>query len=246
MFSLEFGATKESGSRAFIDPDDDEDYEDIPEKTFVDTYILEKKSNSVVILTTTKMAQEFVHTHLKREDKGKPVGKIQTEEGDQIATYTKISETIVSCNVNERLLTPNDVNNFASVFFNGIGHETKIVILHTTTEPFGSHHCDDGTLIRCLKSTAWIVGGSFPILEQPNILGGVSAAVLTLSELKQQAALLVCCFSTTSEIDSLSLGGFRNTLSSIGIKELSLLDQDVIKSRLKDLHQKPPSNSLYI
>ena len=32
MFSLEFGATKESGSRAFIDPDDDEDYEDIPEK----------------------------------------------------------------------------------------------------------------------------------------------------------------------------------------------------------------------
>ena len=96
MFSLEFGATKESGSRAFIDPDDDEDYEDIPEKwvnlglvyrkpedlleatvrkswynnltylikymilffrTFVDTYTLEKKSNSVVILTTTKMAQ---------------------------------------------------------------------------------------------------------------------------------------------------------------------------------------------
>jgi hypothetical protein len=32
MFSLEFGATRESGSRAFIDPDDDEDYEDIPEK----------------------------------------------------------------------------------------------------------------------------------------------------------------------------------------------------------------------
>ena len=119
---------------------------------------------------------EFVHTHLTKEDKGKPVGKIQTEEGDQIATYTKISETIVSCNVNERLLTPNDVNNFASTFFNGIGHETKIVILHTTTEPFGSHHCDDGTLIRCLKSTAWNVGGSFPILEQPNILGGVSAA----------------------------------------------------------------------
>ena len=117
-----------------------------------------------------------MHTHLTREEKGNPVGKIQTEEGDQIATYTKISETIVSCNVNERLLTPNDVNNFASVFFDGIGHETKIVILHTTTEPFGSHHCDDGTLIRCLKSTAWNVGGSFPILEQPNILGGVSAA----------------------------------------------------------------------
>lgn len=29
---MDFGATKEASSRAFIDLDDDEDYEDIPEK----------------------------------------------------------------------------------------------------------------------------------------------------------------------------------------------------------------------
>ena len=32
MFSLEFGVPKETSSRAFIDLDDDEDYEDVPEK----------------------------------------------------------------------------------------------------------------------------------------------------------------------------------------------------------------------
>jgi len=245
MFSLEFGAPKETSSRAFIDLDDDEDYEDIPEKTFVDTYAAEKMSNSVVILTTTKMAQEFIRTHLRLEDKEIQVGKIHTTDGDQIATYTKISDGIVNCNVTECLLTPNDVNNFTSTFFDGIGPETKIIIFHSKTEPFSSHY-ENSSIVRCLKSSTWNQGGPFPLLEQPNVLGGVLAAVLTLSELKHQPALLMCCYSSTSEIDSLSLSGFRDTIATIGLKELSLLDQNVIKSRLKNLQQKPPSNLLYI
>ena len=111
------------------------------------------------------------------EEKSTTLGQILTSSGDQIATYTKVSETIINCNVNERLLTPNDYNKFATIFCDAIAPETKIMILHSKTEPCVSNF-DDRSIIRCLKSTAWNIGELGFTLEQPNILGGVSAAGL--------------------------------------------------------------------
>merc|ERR1712156_544509 len=128
----------------------------------------------------------------------------------------------------------------------GMGLETKLIILHSKIGPFGSNFDDCSSVIRCLKSTSWNFGGTAKMLEQPQVLGGLSAAALTLAELKHQAALLVCCFSPTSDIDSVSLRGFSKTISNINLKKelpddaLSFLPQDVIKSRLKKLHQRPP------
>ena len=117
----------------------------------------------------------FVHTHLSSEEKHATLGKILTSSGDQIATYTKVSESIVNCNVNEHLLTPNDFNNFATIFCDAVAPETKILIFHSKTEPLASQF-DDRSIIRCLKSTAWNIGNLGLTLEQPNVLGGVSAA----------------------------------------------------------------------
>ena len=125
----------------------------------------------------------FVHSHLSLEEKNATLGKIVTSDGDEIATYTKVSENIVNCNVNERLLTPNDFNKFANVFCDAVAQETKIIIFHSKTEPMMSQF-GDNSIIRCLKSTAWNTGNIGFTLEQPNVIGGVSAAGLYLSSLK--------------------------------------------------------------
>ena len=70
----------------------------------------------------------FVDSHLSLEEKNTTIGKIVTSDGDEIATYTKVSENIVNCNVNERLLTPNDFNKFANVFCDAVAQEMKIII----------------------------------------------------------------------------------------------------------------------
>lgn len=245
MFSFDFGAVRETSSRAFVDLDDDEDFEEIPEKTFTNSFDMKHVTPSTIILTTTRMAEAFVHTHLSLNENSATLGKISTSSGDQIATYTEVSENIVNCNVNEHLLTPNDFNNFATAFCDAVPLETKIIILHSKTEPLASQF-EDRSIIRCLKSKAWSNGNIGLPLEQPNVLGGVSAAVLTLSELKNHEAFLICCFSPVPDIDSMSLNGYRQFIPNVGIKELSLLDQHVIQSRLKGLYNKPSSNLLYI
>ena len=125
----------------------------------------------------------FVHSHISLEEKNATLGKIVTSDGDEIATYTKVSENIVNCNVNERLLTPNDFNKFANVFCDAVAQETKIIIFHSKTEPMMSQF-GDNSIIRCLKSTARNTGNFGFTLEQPNVIGGVSAAGSYLSSLK--------------------------------------------------------------
>ena len=78
-------------------------------------------------------------------------------------------------------------------------------------------------------------------LNQPSFI-----SVLTLAELKDLSAVLLCSFSPSKEVDSVNLLGFYKAFSG-NLKEIiPLQTKATISSRLKKHQQQQPPNLLYI
>jgi hypothetical protein len=174
---------------------------------------------------------------LSTEDKPEAIGAIRTSQ-QAVANYFAVNDNLVCCHVDETGLTMNDLDNFAQVIFAGLAPGVEMYILHSEARPSAS--------FGCLKSSAWTQ--ALPEkhrLRQPSLVTGVSAALLTLAELRQVQALLVSCSPDSRELDSVSLSGFKAAFHALS--EMKLQEANVIKARLQRLHQAHSlKNLLYI
>ncbi|XP_043556124.1 proteasome assembly chaperone 1 [Chiloscyllium plagiosum] len=71
--------------------------------------------------------------------------------------------------------------------------------------------------LRALKTSAFQETPHCVLLEQPNVLSGLPAAVLSYCQVKQIPAVLYHCYSDVTTIDSLTIEGFRPVLACKGL-----------------------------
>ncbi|XP_072369357.1 proteasome assembly chaperone 1-like isoform X2 [Scyliorhinus torazame] len=67
--------------------------------------------------------------------------------------------------------------------------------------------------LRALKTSAFQETPHCPLLEQPNVISGLSAAVLSYCQVRQIPAVLYHCYSDVTTLDSLTIEAFRPLLA---------------------------------
>ncbi|XP_038657434.1 proteasome assembly chaperone 1 isoform X1 [Scyliorhinus canicula] len=67
--------------------------------------------------------------------------------------------------------------------------------------------------LRALKTSAFQETPHCPLLEQPNVISGLSAAVLSYCQVRQISAVLYHCYSDVTTLDSLTIEAFRPLLA---------------------------------
>ncbi|KAL4608739.1 Proteasome assembly chaperone 1-like [Arapaima gigas] len=89
--------------------------------------------------------------------------------------------------------------------------------------------------LRALKSSAYKTQLLCPLLEQPNIVTGLPAAVLSYCQVQQIPAVLYQCFSDITVPDSVTMETYKPALSSLStiIKLDPCPNADILKRLLK-------------
>ena len=110
------------------------------------------------------------------------------------------------------------------------------------------HHGNDLTqdyAVRCLKSSSWTYKTNCKKLEQPNILGGIPAAVLTQKECNLGPCLAVVNYTEVETTDSLTLKGFHDVffkLEPVAKNSVKPVPPATSTSRLKKLYEEEKGN----
>ncbi|XP_069745024.1 proteasome assembly chaperone 1 isoform X2 [Narcine bancroftii] len=81
--------------------------------------------------------------------------------------------------------------------------------------------------LRALKTNALQETPHCQLLEQPNVISGLSAAVLTYCQVRQIPAVLYHCYSDITELDTLTIEAFKPVLAC---KSLNSIVKDTSRS----------------
>ena len=123
----------------------------------------------------------FVRIHFAKDDSPKCIGDVKVEnENVKIATFLELTENAVLCAIEYNSISMDEVNEVASKIMDDFPNGCKIIVLASETIAnflMESNFADAGGIMRHLKSTYWSnTFASCPLLEQPNVIGGMPAA----------------------------------------------------------------------
>ena len=124
----------------------------------------------------------FVGIHLAKDDSPQVIGdvKVLEKENVKIATFFELTENELLCTVESNSISMDEVNEVASKIIDDFPTDCKIIVLASETMAnflMESNFTDAGGIMRHLKSTYWSsTFVSCPLLEQPNVIGGMPAA----------------------------------------------------------------------
>ncbi|XP_078485979.1 proteasome assembly chaperone 1-like [Ciona intestinalis] len=180
------------------------------------------------------VATGFIESYCLTNDKLKEVGKL-IEVIDSEATGTKAKEQCIlrvytDDNTNKTMfctskayVASHKIWPLQQEIFSKfeIDQSASVVVLDSAPiHDFKTHDCDIITpVVRSLRTNSSNKSNAFPILERPNLVKGVSAAILTICELQSIQAELCVCYTATFEIDFASIQAF-----------CPLLDKDVFST----------------
>ena len=88
---------------------------------------------------------------------------------------------------------------------------TQVVCLTARhiSEYRGEDYLDENPLVRCLATPSFPSNTTIKRLEVPNLVTGLSAALLSIASVRGMSALLLVNFVEMLSLDSLSLSGFQ-------------------------------------
>ena len=123
----------------------------------------------------------FVRIHFAKDDSPKCIGDVKVEnENLKIGTFFELTDNAVLCTIESNSISMDEVNEVASKILNVFANDCKIIVLASETIAnflMESNFTDGGGIVRHLKSTYWSsTFVSCPLLEQPNVIGGMPAA----------------------------------------------------------------------
>lgn len=215
-------------------------------KQFVGVYlspINEDKLNADVGQITEK---ETLNAEKLVEPKSQNSDKILV--GRIVARFFKISESVLHCHIPEELC-PEDVNKFTGELLSldcpRVSKNLSIVVL--SSDHLSSYQCCgedrgvDNPLQRCLISPSALKLFSPPCkrLEQPNVIKGVAAAVLTACTFSQKHCLMLLNYTDSQKADSITLSGFSSLFNVNGLLQLlNKVSNKTSLDRLKKLQSR--------
>ena len=171
------------------------------------------------------------------------------KEDSVVAKLFRLSKDVLHCQVVTGISSDNS-NEFTSVLFGfnncGKSNENCAVIVLSSDRLVnyqGYEECDNESPIqRCLISPTSPQCFEEPCrrLEQPNVIGGVAAAILTDRTFAGKPCLLVINYTDSENPDSITLGGFSSFFNVPLVKQLlSSVPCANSSERLKKLHSGP-------
>lgn len=165
-----------------------------------------------------------------------------------MARLIKITEDILHCHIIEDILAE-DVNKFTNELLSldcpRVSQNLIITVLssdHLSSYQLNGENRDlDNPLQRCLISPNTIKLFSPPCkrLEQPNVIKGVAAAVLTDRIFSQKPCLLLLNYTDSQKADSITLSGFSSLFNVAGLsKIIRKVSNQTSINRLKKLQSR--------
>jgi len=109
----------------------------------------------------------------------------------------------------------------------------------------GEGESDEG-VVRCLSTKPFPSISTVKRLEVPNILTGLSAAILSVSAVKSIAASLLISYVDTLVVDSLTLHGFERVHELPCLQQAGLSKPANLSTALKKLKPNTISSNLYM
>jgi len=247
--------------------DDDNLDEDLTERSYCLNSNFSEYNGSLqlLIVTSTKLAKHFVDVYIapKNSDNSSvEVGQIIEKEklannepdglepkdvqGRTVARFYRISDTVLHCNVEE--LHADDLNTFSDVLFNAelskISKDLKVAVLssdHLTNFQSLDFNTLDAPLSKCLifSPIQNLLNPPCDRLEQPNVIKGVPASVLTECKFKEIPCLLLINYVDTQTPDSITLSGFTPLFNVSEFSQIKKCPNNTSNERLKRLYNHP-------
>uniref|UniRef100_H2YT58 Proteasome assembly chaperone 1 n=1 Tax=Ciona savignyi TaxID=51511 RepID=H2YT58_CIOSA len=116
-----------------------------------------------------------------------------------------------------------------------INTSTNIIILDSAPiHDFKSNKDITAPFVRSLCTNNFNKKTVFPMLEQPNLVKGISAAILTACEVEDIPAELCVCFIATCVVDFASIQAFCPLLTNSAFANVTM-DNDLSVTRIKSL-----------
>lgn len=262
------GGAAERPSRGLNDLDsDDEDMDTCQAKKSYEVEVSGKVDDvEVLIVTNTKISRDFVdvYTDASNEVVGavKETTTSQQEEGQEtsvqqtIATLKKLNNQVCRCDFLSEPGT--DHLNGVAVKLLGkfVNAKLSVVVLtskNLTQYQRGGHDIEDTpeVVTKWLKTSKWAAASLKPKdrLEQPNIIGGLPAALLTQAEFGKKSCCLAITYTDVDKSDSLTLRGLRDTFFKLDpVKKLSLVPvaDKLSSARLRKLFEQQDNGNIFM
>ena len=202
-----------------------------------------------LFVSTSNLAAAFVKVHFAEQEMPDIVGTIKSNEGCVIAQFYSISEQIILCQVDSNSMSVDEVNQIGTKIIEVCPKNCAIAIL--ASESIVNYHQEksseeDSFILRKVQNSHWKSTPKVgcPLLEQPNVIGGISAAILTISELQGLPCILIVQYSSSNLIDSQNMEGYNIIKENVKSFCKPVLNQEIQK-RYKNLASRAPSNFLY-
>jgi len=207
-----------------------------------------------IIITTSENLSAFGAQYLSCNTKV-PIGKIQkdteTDSSDielwglrmkkpEPSYLYVITPDVLLCCCSPTL-SPEDFYSFSSTILDILPNDVHVSIL--TSVSISDFKCDvhvselNAPIIRVLTTTSFQDNISYVKLEQPNILSGISAGILTACDIRGIKAAACIVYSSSMELDTAAVGCFSQFLSAFQttkhLKINSARQFSVIDERIK-------------
>jgi len=266
MSWLNAGINSGVPSRGSYD-DDSFDDEELAERSYCLTSNFSEYHGTLqlLIITSTDLAKHFVDVYIApkcADDGNVEIGQITEKEQlannapnslepkniheRKVAKFYRISDTVLHCNVKE--IPADDLNNFSDVLFGSeiskLSKDIKVAVLssdHLTNFQSVDFNTLDAPLTRCLVLSPSKNQISPPCkrLEQPNVIKGVPASVLTECKFKEIPCLHLINYVDTQSPDSITLSGFIPLFNVSEFSQIKKCPNNTSNERLKRLYNKP-------
>jgi len=255
-------------SRGLNDLDSDDEDLDIQNKKSYEVHISgELKNVELLVVTDTKISRDFIQVYLDiKEEVGQVTEATETAPTDDneealksvrtIAKLSQIAPQICHCDFSNEP-TSDFVNQVAEKLMSKFPSPNLSVIVLTSknVSQYQNSNDDIGTVpevvTKWLKTSKWPTSRLKPDdrLELPNIVGGLSAAILTRAEFTSKPGCLLVSYTDVDTSDSLTLKGFLQTFFKLGeVENLSLVpvSTQVSTSRLKTLFERQERGQIFM
>jgi len=265
------GGVAERPSRGINDFDTDDEEMDIckDKKSYEVELTAKVDTVEVVIVTCTKISRDFLDVYVTDEvDEGEVVGAVKetttSQRGDEeppktveqtIATLKKVNNLVCRCDFTSEPSTE-DLNKVAEKLLGKFVNSrvSAVVLTSKNLTQYQSHAEETPEVVtKWLKTSHWpAAAGSLKLsdrLEQPNIVSGLPAALLTQAEFRKTPCVLVATYTDVDKSDSLTLRGLKEAFFQLDpVKKLSVVPvaDNLSSARLRQLFEQQDSGNIFM
>merc|ERR1711946_72847 len=163
-----------------------------------------------IIFTTSGNVSAFGTQYLSTDSSDIELWGLRVKKPEPSYLYA-ITPDVLLCCCNSTL-SPEDYHSFSSTVLDILPNNIDVIIL--TISSISDFKCDlhinelDAPIIRVLTTMSLQDDITYVKLEQPNILSGISAGILTACDIRGMKAAACIIYSSSMELDITVVGNF--------------------------------------